>query len=74
MSFEEFALNSGITDPMVTHMHEYCRNEQSVDDIVHKKLMQAFYYYLINEENKEENRENFFGSRPIFRIVFFTRC
>ena len=58
MSFEEFALNSGITDPMVTHMHECCRNEQPVDDIVHKKLMQAFYYYLINEENKEENREN----------------
>ena len=53
MSFEEFALNSGITDPMVTHMHECCRNEQPVDDIVHKKLMQAFYYYLINEENKE---------------------
>ncbi len=47
MNFEEFALNSGISKAYIEHMRECYRDERPVDEIVHKKLLQAFYYYLI---------------------------
>lgn len=47
MNFEEFALNSGVSEAMISHMSECYRSTQPVDEVVHNKLMQAFYYYLI---------------------------
>ncbi|MBO6148072.1 MAG: ATP-binding protein [Lachnospiraceae bacterium] len=48
MNYEEFALNSGISGTMIEHMRDCYRSERPVDDIVHKKLLQAFYYYLVS--------------------------
>ncbi len=47
MTFEEFALASGISKAMLTHCRECFKKRRAVDSIVHRKLLQAFYYYLI---------------------------
>ena len=47
MNYEEFAIASGINNAMLSHMKECFNDRVPVDDIVHKKLIQAFYYYLI---------------------------
>ena len=47
MTFEEFALASGITEKMLIHCRECFEKKSVVDSIVHDKLMKAFYYYLI---------------------------
>ena len=47
LDFSEFAKAIGITDEVLDHMAECYRKQASVDELVHKKLMQAFYYYLI---------------------------
>ncbi len=47
MSYEEFAVNSGINVSMLDHMRECYREGRAVDDVVHGKLLQAFYYYLL---------------------------
>ena len=47
MNYEEFAIASGINNAMLSHMKESFNSRIPVDDIVHKKLIQTFYYYLI---------------------------
>ncbi len=47
MNFEEFAIASGINDAMLSHMKDCFHSRQPVDNIIHNKLLQAFYYYLI---------------------------
>ena len=47
MNYEEFAMAVGISEAMLDHMKECFCKSSPVDDIVHKKLIQTFYYYLI---------------------------
>ena len=47
LDFGEFAKAIGITEDMLDHMKECYRKHALVDDLIHNKLMQAFYYYLI---------------------------
>ncbi|MCR5211605.1 MAG: AAA family ATPase [Lachnospiraceae bacterium] len=47
MTFDEFALASGITETMIEHYRECFRKQTPVDPIIHEKLLKAFYYYLI---------------------------
>lgn len=47
MKYEEFAIASGITEVMLSHMRDCFYERKPVDDIIHNKLIQAFYYYLI---------------------------
>ena len=47
MNFEEFALNSGVSESMLQHMRDCYVDYNPVDEVVHKKLLQAFYYYLV---------------------------
>ena len=47
LCFEEFAIASGITETMLSHMEDCFQSEHPVDPIIHNKLLQAFYYYLI---------------------------
>lgn len=48
MNYEEFALNSGVSDAMLDHAHECYISNKPVDKIIHNKLLQAFYYYLVS--------------------------
>ena len=47
MNYEEFAIASGITEKMLSHIKDCFGGRKPVDSIVHSKLIQAFYYYLI---------------------------
>ena len=47
LDFEEFAKAIGITDEILYHMENSYRKCIPVDELIHKKLMQVFYYYLI---------------------------
>lgn len=47
MNFEEFAINSGISKTMLDHAKECYKRRVPLDDVVHNKLTQAFYYYLV---------------------------
>ena len=47
LTFEEFAMASGINSAMLSHMKDRFHSRQPVDNIIHNKLLQAFYYYLI---------------------------
>ena len=47
MTFDEFAMASGVSDAMIKHYHDCYKERKAVDTVVHQKLMQAFYYYLI---------------------------
>ena len=48
MNYEEFALNSGVSEAMLDHAHECYISNKPVDKIIHNKLLQAFYYYLVS--------------------------
>lgn len=47
MNFEEFAIAAGISKAMLDHMKECFKNMSRVDEIVHTKLIQTFYRYMI---------------------------
>ena len=47
MNFEEFAIASGISEAILSHMKECFHNKKPVDTIANDKLLQTFYYYLI---------------------------
>ena len=47
MNYEEFALASGISEAMLDHVRECFMEKLPVDNIIHNKLIQTFYYYLI---------------------------
>ena len=47
MDFWEFTKAIGITDEAINHVEQCYRELRTVDDIIHNKLIQAFYYYLI---------------------------
>lgn len=47
MNFEEFAIASGINEAALSHIRDCFNNRKPVDSIIHKKLSQVFYYYLI---------------------------
>ena len=47
MTFDEFALASGISEKMIAHYRECYKKRTPVDPIIHEKLLKAFYYYLI---------------------------
>ena len=47
MTFDEFALASGISETMIAHYRECYKNRTAVDPMVHEKLLKTFYYYLI---------------------------
>ena len=47
MTFDEFALASGVPGTMIDHYRECFELRIPVDPIIHEKLLKAFYYYLI---------------------------
>lgn len=47
MNFMEFAMASGITSDVISHIHDCFKNRLPVDGIIHEKLLRTFYYYLI---------------------------
>ena len=47
MNFKEFTLASGIKESVWNHVQECFEKRIPVDQIIHDKLIQAFYYYLI---------------------------
>ncbi len=47
MNFEEFAIASGINAAALSHMKDCFHDRKPIDSIIHDKLSQAFYYYLI---------------------------
>ena len=47
LDFEEFAKAIGITDGVINHVKDCYKKHEPVDELIHKKLIQVFYYYLI---------------------------
>ena len=47
LDFEEFAKAIGITDDVINHVKDCYKKHEPVDELIHKKLIQVFYYYLI---------------------------
>ena len=47
LDLEEFFLAMGVSEQVMTNLHKAYKNEQSVDDFVHKKMMELFRLYLI---------------------------
>ncbi len=47
LDFEEFIINMGISDMVISRLHQCWEERQKVDDIIHDKLMQLFRLYLI---------------------------
>lgn len=47
MNFAEFAIASGITPGILSHLSECFEKRQPIDSIIHDRLLRTFYYYLI---------------------------
>lgn len=47
MNFEEFAKATGVTVAQLEHTKACIREGKPVDEIIHKKLISTFYYYLV---------------------------
>lgn len=65
LDFDEFIINVGVSDAVITKLRECWEKREAVDSIVHEKLMQLFRLYLIIggmpaavAEYKESNNVN----------------
>ena len=47
MNFEEFALACGVGETALLHMRDCFQKGIALDELIHKKLLKAFYYYLV---------------------------